>query len=533
MSQKSGHRFSDYALWAAFSAATFVSAALLFALEPMFTKMILPRLGGSASVWSVAIVFFQATLLAGYVYAYAITRLTPGRYSVAIHLAVMGVATLALPLAIAAGWKRPPQTGEAFWLIGLFTTSIGVPFFALSGNGPLLQTWFARTHHRSAGNPYFLYATGNAGSVIALLAYPFLIEPLTPLDEQTAIWSMTFYGLIVLIAICGSTLWFAGRSIDSIPNLDVPDKGRPLGAGPGRTSVFQTGHAPTGVDVAPLGWRDALIWMALSAIPSGLLIAVTAHVSTDVAPAPFLWVIPLALYLATFVIAFQRKPVIEQRPALLVQPVLLVSLVATFIFDVSDYALPVLALHAVTFFVTALVCHGELARRRPPVLHLTAFYMWMSVGGVIGGIFAALAAPHLFSWVAEYPLLLVLAILCRPGFGRPSTMGVVVLAAALAAAALALIGTSYGYVIGESLFNGIVVVLLGVALMCSRDPWKFASLIALTFVFWRLYEPDMGARTTLRSFFGVHKIIDYEGDENDQGFRVLEHGTTIHGAVRS
>src|SRR5262245_55337929 len=169
----SGHRFSEYALWAAFSAATFISAALLFALEPMFTKMILPRLGGSASVWSVAIVFFQTMLLAGYVYAYAITRWTPGHYSVAIHLAVMGIATLALPLAIAADWKRPPLSGEAFWLIGLFTTSIGVPFFALSGNGPLLQAWFARTHHRSAGNPYFLYATGNAGSFIALLAYPF------------------------------------------------------------------------------------------------------------------------------------------------------------------------------------------------------------------------------------------------------------------------------------------------------------------------------------------------------------------------
>jgi hypothetical protein len=492
----------------AFAAAIFVSAALLFAIEPIFTKMVLPRLGGSASVWSVALVFFQAMLLAGYVYAHAITRLMPGRTSVAVHLAVMGIATFALPLAVAPGWEQPPESGEAFWLIGLFTASIGLPFFALAGNGPLLQAWFARTRHHSAGDPYFLYATSNAGSFIALLAYPFVIEPFTRLGEQTAVWSMMFFALIALIAICGAVIWSNAGGADLIRSLETPD-------------------------VAHTSWREALAWMSLAAIPSGLLIAVTAHLSTDVAAAPFLWVIPLALYLATFIVVFQRRPMIEHRHALMAQPALLVALVATFLLDVTEYQLPVLALHLVAFFATALVCHGELARRRPAAAHLTAFYMWMSAGGVVGGIFAALVAPHVFNWVTEYPLLLVLSVLCRPGLRLRSASSVAGLALALAAAALALIGAWQNLVIGPTLLNGTVLVLLGIALLCSRDPLKFAMLVALAIMFGRLYEPDIGARTTLRSFFGVHKISDLAGDGDGERVRVLEHGTTIHGAERA
>ena len=204
-----------FPLLATFTVAIFTSAALLFVVQPMFTKMVLPRLGGAPSVWSVAIVFFQAALLAGYAYAHLLTRFAPGRTSVIIHVAVMLIACLALPLSIAAGWGRPPAVGEALWLIGLFIASIGLPFFALSANGPLLQAWFARTDHPDAKDPYFLYVASNIGSFLALVSYPLAIEPLVRLGDQARLWSAGFYVLIALIAGCGVLLW---RSADQPPS---------------------------------------------------------------------------------------------------------------------------------------------------------------------------------------------------------------------------------------------------------------------------------------------------------------------------
>src|SRR5215475_13396849 len=191
----------------AFFAAILVSAALLFAVQPMFTKLVLPRLGGAAAVWSVAMVFFQATLLAGYAYAHLLTRFAPGRASVVIHLMVMITACFALPLHIATGWGRPLPENEAVWLIGLFGASIGLPFFALAANGPLLQAWFLRTCHPAAKDPYFLYAASNVGSFLALLSYPLLIEPLIRLYDQTWLWTIGFYVLILLIVASGGLLW--------------------------------------------------------------------------------------------------------------------------------------------------------------------------------------------------------------------------------------------------------------------------------------------------------------------------------------
>ena len=273
---------------AVYTAAIFLSAALLFAVQPLFTKMVLPRLGGSPSVWSVAMVFFQATLLAGYAYAHLLTRHLRGRWPVIVHVALLIVATFALPLSIASGWGRPPTEGETFWLLALFAVSIGLPFFALSANGPLLQAWFARTDHPSAKDPYFLYAASNVGSFLALISYPFVVEPLTRLGDQTRMWSVGFFVLIALIAGCGVLLM---RSRNALPE------------------VADTAEA----DAAPPTWRDAATWVALAAVPSGLLIAVTAHISTDLAASPFLWVIPLALYLATFVIVFQTRPILPHR----------------------------------------------------------------------------------------------------------------------------------------------------------------------------------------------------------------------------
>ena len=305
-------RISPGLLLGVFGSAIFLSAALLFVVQPMFTKMVLPNLGGSPSVWSVAMVFFQATLLAGYAYAHALTRLLPTRLAVPLHLALMILATFALPLAIAAGWGRPPSEGATGWLLGLFAVSIGLPFLALSANGPLLQAWFARTGHHAARDPYFLYAASNVGSFLALLSYPFLIEPFTRLGDQTWAWSVGFYLLIALIAASGLLLL---RSPNALP---LPADGASEEA------------APT--------WRNAATWVALAAVPSALLIAVTAHISTDVAAVPLLWVVPLALYLATFVIVFQTRPILPHRWMVLVQPLAIVGLVAVLARPVVGFA---------------------------------------------------------------------------------------------------------------------------------------------------------------------------------------------------
>jgi hypothetical protein len=502
---------SPEALLAAITAAIFLSAALLFLIEPMFTKMVLPRLGGSPSVWSVAMVFFQTMLLAGYAYAHVLTRYAPGRTSIVIHLAVMALAAITLPLAIGSG--RPPPEGEAFWLIGLFTTSIGLPFFALAANGPLLQAWFARSDHPAAEDPYFLYAASNVGSFLALLSYPTVVEPLIPLSGQSRLWSIAFYALMLLIAGGGALLWRAGG-------------GPPRAAAAGELAGTPAADAPAAD--AP-SWRDGLVWCALAAVPAALLIAVTAHISTDVAAVPLLWVLPLALYLLTFVIVFQRRPLIPHRLAVALQPLFILALAAVVIFDPIKTIIAIIGLHCAVFFVNALVCHGEVARRRPPARQLTIFYLWMAAGGMIGGIAAGLLAPHVFSWVAEYPILIALAALCRPGLALPGDrQGRYLVLGALAVTVLVMIAFyRFHPDFEETRFNWIVGSFLAVAVLFWRAPLPFAATIAVVLFINHTYV-DAGGTTSVRSFFGVHKVAD----SADGRFRVLSHGTTLHGAER-
>jgi hypothetical protein len=466
-----------------FAAAIFLSAGLLFAVQPLFTKMVLPTLGGAPSVWSMALVFFQAALLGGYLYAHLLTRYLPGRQSVVVHVLMLLAATMFLPLGLASGWGRPPAEGETLWILGLFAVSIGLPFFALSANAPLLQAWYARTGHPSSKDPYFLYGASNVGSFLALLSYPFLVEPLTRLGEQTFAWSVLFYSLIVLIGLCGLLL-VRSRNVDpsTIPVADGPLS------------------APT--------IKDAAIWAALAAVPAGLMIAVTAHMSTDIAAAPLLWVIPLALYLLSYVLVFQTRRLIPHEFFVAVQPFLIALLVATFAVDFQLNILVVLLIHVTTFFVTCMVCHGELARRRPAARYLTAFYLWMAAGGVIGGIAASMIAPRLFNWVAEYPLLIVAAVLCRPGLvvGEEREARLFWLAALVGLILLTVPRLVFGYDFELKAYGGIVIVLLAIALVLSHDPLRFAALIALTIMFIRVYDTEGIGRTSIRSFFGVHKI---------------------------
>src|ERR1700759_5651722 len=392
-----------------YTAAIFVSALLLFSVQPLFTKMVLPRLGGSPAVWSVAMVFFQSLLLAGYAYAHFLMQVKNRVIPVAGHLVLLLVAILTLPLAIANGWGEPPNSGYAFWLLGLFAVSIGLPFFALAANNPLLQAWFVRTGHPQGPDPYFLYASSNIGSFLALLSYPVLLEPMFTLRPKNLIWTGGYGLLIALIAGCGVLLLRspAGAAVDVLAE-----------------------HS----DAPPPALMQRLRWIFLAAVPSGLLIAVTAHISTDVAAAPLLWVLPLSLYLLTWVLVFQSRPLLPHKWILLLQPLAIAG---------EQNLLLTLGGHLLCFFIIAMACHGELARTRPAAKYLTGFYVALSFGGMVGGLFAGLVAPFTFSWIAEYPILLAMAALCRPSANERLAGFVKWYWLVLAALALVLIAPSW------------------------------------------------------------------------------------------
>ena len=495
-----------------YTAAIFVSALLLFSVQPLFTKMVLPQLGGSPAVWSVAMVFFQSLLLGGYLYAHFLTQL-PGRaVAVAIHLMLLIAALTALPLAIASGWGEPPSSGYAFWLLGLFAVSIGLPFFALAANNPLLQAWFVRTGHPGGRDPYFLYASSNIGSFLALLSYPFLLEPALSLRGQNLLWTMGYGVLILLIAGCGAMLLRSPQVASTESVAEAID------------------------DRPPPTWLIRLRWIFLAAVPSGLLIAVTAHISTDVAAAPLLWVLPLSLYLLTWVLVFQSRPLLPHTWMLALQPLAIAGVIVLLAFGGEQNLLLTLGGHQLCFFVIAMACHGELARTRPAPRYLTGFYVALSFGGMVGGLFAGLIAPFTFSWIAEYPILIVLAALCRPPFRErwPNLIRwywvlLVLLAVGLIAPTLnggawfIWLEQQRVYVIGA--LGGLAAL---VALLPRGNRWKVAGTVALALLLLRVYPSDEGRVTTVRSFFGVHKIVVTPGGH----YHVLMHGTTIHGAER-
>src|SRR5262249_7500416 len=363
--------------------------------------------------------------------------------------------------------------------------------------------------------PYFLYAASNVGSFLALLSYPLIIEPLISLHDQTWIWTIGFYVLILLIGGTGYLLrdW-----------LDVPASQTASSANaPASTS------APRSMETSTPTWRDALLWVCLAAVPSGLLLAVTAHISTDVAAVPLLWVIPLALYLLTFVIVFASRPIIPHSWVVAVQPIFIIALAAVIIYEPIKAIVYVIAVHIGIFFVLALTCHGELARRRPAPQHLTAFYMWMSAGGMVGGIASGLAAPYTFNWIAEYPILIALAVLCRPGLALPKSYAEqIIFFGALGVAILALVlFRAFEVDIDTNVFNWVVAILLMVTVLFWRDPLPFAAIVAFV-LFANHFVIETGGSRSVRSFFGVLKTAEtYDGR-----FRLLSHGTTLHGGQR-
>ena len=492
-----------------FASAIFLSAFLLFWVQPLFSKMVLPLLGGSPSVWNTAMMFFQIMLLAGYGYAHQLTRRIGAlKWQLVIHGAVVGGGLLFLPFAVSHALTPPTSGSPIFWLVGLLAVSVGWPFFALSASAPLLQAWFARSGHRLSGDPYFLYVASNSGSLLALLSFPILLEPEMTLAGQDKAWALGYAGLfLVLIAV-------------SLVLLRANERANPL---PGQARIVAAGT----------GWRPRLTWILLAFIPSSLLLGVTTYITTDIASAPLLWVVPLALYLLSFIIAFSPHQWLKPQWTLKAQAIgiLVVSVMVllALVFSKAGSVLVIIAAHLLTFFVTAVICHTELARRRPGVEGLTAFYFCMSIGGAMGGIFNALVAPLIFASDYEYYLALAGACALRAfAEGEPKTLGKrdllypLLLGLIIAAMAWQSLDASPLGLIGR--FALLLPAAMALYSFTAR-PFRFAFGVAAAIGAAVIVQGSVEVLHTERNFFGINKVKLIEAGRKI----TLTHGTTLHG----
>ncbi len=489
-----------------YAATLFVSALLLFWVQPLIAKMVLPLLGGAPAVWNTAMMFFQLVLLAGYGYAHLLTRSVPPSRQAWIHGALLIAAATALPFAI--GDQTPPTDAAAptvaLWLVWRLTVVVGLPFFALSASAPLLQSWFTRTGHAAAGDPYFLYGASNLGSLVALLVFPLALEPLTTLSMQSRMWMLVFVALVVMVGTCA----MAARPV---------------------AQQKETAIAPANESaaVAPQ-WRSRGLWVVLAFVPSSLLLGVTSYITTDVASAPLLWVIPLALYLLSFVVTFARRPAITMQWSLTGQAASVAIVILLFMMPTPPLSL-VIPAHYLAFFFIALVCHGTLAVRRPAAARLTEFYFCLSLGGALGGVFNALIAPIVFSSTYEYPLALILAC-ALTAVARPAVKFDKIDLLLPLAMLTAVIGIIEGWgklsALGPFVpIAALLLIAIGVFSLASR-PLRFTLAVAAVLVPTTLDRSNEGVLEQERSFFGVHRVkIDGALPMLD-----LAHGTTVHGA---
>ncbi len=500
----------------------FASAALLFLMEPMFVKMVLPLLGGTPAVWNTCLVFFQTVLLCGYAYAHLSAKLLSRRGQARLHLVVLIGALLTLPFRVPAGWAPPARHNPVAWLLLVLGVAVGAPFFALSASTPLLQKWFSHSGHPSASDPYFLYAASSAGSLCGLLAYPLLLEPAFGVGAQTRLWASWYRLLVLLVLVCAALVW---RVSDTAGTF--------VGEPPPNEAI----HDSASEDRDDLDLRRRARWVALAFVPSSLMLGVTSELTTDIPPIPLIWVLPLSLYLLSFTLVFARRPLLSHRWLVRRLPFLILAAsipVLTKTYLPLTAAIPI---DLVALFVAAMVCHGELWRRRPSARRLTEFYLWVSVGGVLGGIFNAIIAPLIFHSLVEFPIALVLAAaLCPPidivkdsprarklDYLLPVALGVGVVMLTLALEA-------------EGLKPGLTmnVMIFGVsAVWClsfGRRPLRFALGLAALMLASGVYTGHFGhVLSTERSFFGVYRIAN----DDANGLRILFHGSTVHGIQSS
>jgi len=496
-----------------FTLTILAGSFLLFLVQPMVARMALPRLGGAPNVWNSAMLVYQALLLGGYAYAHWIGRFSLVRQGM-IHLVVLLLGGLTLPLALAE--IAPPAPGwEALWVPWLFLLTVGPAFFAISAQAPLIQRWFAA--HPGAGNPYPLYAASNLGSFGGLLTYPLLAEPLLSIGAQSLYWALG-YALLILLVI---TAVLARRGLAA-----------PVAASEQRSDT-EPKHRT--------GWKTVLLWLALSAVPSGLMLSTTTFLTTDIMAMPLLWVIPLGLYLLSFSIAFAERRVIAGVFVFLAPVILLVDgSIAMFSAGRADLLAAVASI--VLLFVTAVALHSRLYEKRPPASELTRFYLVMSAGGALGGLFTALIAPVLFDWTWEHPLLILAAAALLPlgpwkrligeKFSNPR-MALILLGATLLIVFNAALGVFQSTLAQSQLTALQWVALLGVlllAVLLAARRWSFvlasvALLLALGGIS-NLQKSFDGERE--RSYFGIYSLR-----EEPDGDKLLMHGTTVHGVQRA
>ncbi|WIW89840.1 fused MFS/spermidine synthase [Sphingobium sp. V4] len=479
---------------------------LLFLVQPMIARMALPRLGGAPSVWNSAMLVYQALLLAGYAYAHWLGRFGVRRQAM-IHLGLFLVCAIFLPIGLAA-WQPPAGMEPAFWVLWLLGASIGPLFFVVAAQAPLLQRWFAIADR---SDPYPLYAASNLGSFAGLIAYPLLVEPLLTLKAQSILWSLCYGALFFLVYASARRLPPDGRMATEAVEASPP----------------------------PPDGRTMLHWTALAAVPSGLMLATSLYLTTDIVAMPLLWVLPLGLYLLSFSLAFA----VGRRPAelcVLIAPIIL--LIGACIAFTGGVKFPVFVALGilVVLFVTAVALHARLYELRPAPVHLTRFYLIMSVGGMVGGLFCALLAPLIFDWTYEYPILLVAAALLLPPREpflrlprllwedprRRVWLGALILVAGLL---LSVIGG--GMVMPEwkspaiKTASFLTIIALGIAALGHRLLTAGLLLyLMLCLSGWEKLAQSLTPGMLTRSYFGVYGVADRGATQ-----RILFHGTTLHG----
>lgn len=499
-----------------------LSAALLFSVQPLFSRMILPLLGGTPQVWNTAMLFFQLMLLAGYAYAHGTSKFMPVRIQALVHLILLFLFMGALPFSIPDGWTPPTDQNPTLWQLSLMTLTIGGPFFILAGSAPMLQRWFSNTDHPDAHNPYFLYGASNLGSMTALLAYPFIIEPLMTLKMQSTVWAAGYGGLIALTLLSTFLVWTGGKTNNNIKQAANDDT---------------------------LYWKQRAQWLVLAFIPSSLMLGVTAFITTDIASVPLLWILPLSLYVGTFIIVFSRNPILSRKQAMAWHEVSLILLLGQLVCYSLKHLDPMLltGLHLSVFFFSALVCHMELARSRPSAKHITEFYMIMALGGALGGFFNAIMAPYIFTTTLEYPLVLAAVCFMRFATNPDQSFSNWVCSIKVSVRERGLDGFfSVHAIVGiftallalfffalpapQAALYVAAVTIGGGLLFLQRRRWAFALLASLVIL---LFPPGFqwtsrGSDQVIlqeRNFFGTLKIMD-----TNDSIRILLHGTTTHGA---
>lgn len=492
-----------------FATTLFVGGFLLFLVEPMVAKMVLPIFGGAPMVWNGCVTFFQVMLLAGYGYAYGASKWLRLRQHVFLHVALLLLPAAVLPFMIQPGAAAPQQGNPLLGLVLLLAASIGLPFFVLSTTASVLQHWLSKTDHPAGRDPYFLYAASNFGCLAALTCYPIVVEPLLTLRQQSRLWSI---GYAEFVALAGACAVFAWRRA----NTATDD-----------ATAISRANLEVAVDRLTLARR--VRWVALAFVPSSLMLAVTSYMSTDIAPVPLLWIVPLALYLLTFALAFGRRSTAVHRVARLLFPLAVVPLAIFMIAGVQSPLVTIVSLHLLAFGGVALYCHSQLAHDRPTPLYLTEFYFWLSLGGMFGGLFNTLVAPLLFNSILEYPLIVALAcLLFRPTDGRVpsrrSTLDAImpVVVGAATVGVFVGLGTRYPSLAVLLTLLSVPAIIAFTQRRSVRFGYCMAAMLLAGIAFGDGSKPTLYAT---RTFFGVHRVRELWGGR----YHGLVHGTTVHG----